>query len=243
MEFEELKAFGLDDNEITIYIACLKKKNATVKYLAKETNLIRTTIYGVLLSLSKKGLISKVKKEGILEFHAANPDELINILDNKKSIIESVLPNLKNLSLDFEKSQKIELFEGINGVKTVTNDIISKENQTVKILGAISNWLSFSQAFTTVYYRKKKERNVKTKTILTDNKQERKTAKNPNVKNSTFRFTKNIDLTKSATYIYDNKVSFVTFEKNQARGFIIEDKEFNKIMNEVFESIWKKAEK
>ena len=192
MEFNELRELGLDENEIQVYLTCLRDKSATVKEIAKETGLIRTTIYGVLDSLTKKGLISKIKKEGVFEFQSASPKEILNILDTKKALIESILPKLKQLEEFSKEIKKIELFEGINGVKTVTNDIISKANETVKILGAVNNWISFSEIFSAIYYRKKKEQNVKTKTILTDNKEERLSVKNPDIKNSTFKFIKDV---------------------------------------------------
>jgi sugar-specific transcriptional regulator TrmB len=241
MEFNELRELGLDENEIQVYLTCLRDKSATVKEIAKETGLIRTTIYGVLDSLTKKGLISKIKKEGVFEFQSASPKEILNILDTKKALIESILPKLKQLEEFSKEIKKIELFEGINGVKTVTNDIISKANETVKILGAVNNWISFSEIFSAIYYRKKKEQNVKTKTILTDNKEERLSVKNPDIKNSTFKFIKDVDLTKSSIFIYHDKVSFVEYEREKANGFIIQDKTYNKVMNEIFEKLWKQS--
>ena len=241
MQFEELKELGLDENEIKVYLACLKEQNASVKEISKETQLIRTTIYGVLDSLIKRGLISKIKKEGIYEFHSASPEEILNILDSKKSKIESIIPTLKKLEKTNKEIKKVEFFDGINGVKTATNDIISKPNETVKILGAMNNWISFSEIFSAIYYRKKKERKIKTKTILSDTKEERESAKNPNIKNSNFKFIKDIDLTKSSIFIYHDKVSFVEYEKEKAKGFIIQDKEYNKVMNEIFEKLWKQS--
>ncbi len=240
---EELKELGLDENEIKVYVSCLNNNGISVKDISKKSGLIRTTVYGVLHSLINKGLVSTMKKDGVKLFIAASPKELLNILDQKREIISSILPKLNELSKTKGITQNVEFFEGANGVKTITNDIISVSNETVKILGAGKKWIEFSRPFSTVYYRKKKEANVKTKSIATDTKEERKILKDKIVKNSEFRFLKNVDLTKSATFIYHDKVSFVNYEKESPRGFIIQDKEFNKTQNDLFDILWKIAKK
>lgn len=85
-----------------------------------------------------------------------------------------------------------------------------------------------------------KEMNVKTKTILTDTEEERTFAKEKKVKNSEFRFLKGMDVC-GTCYIYHDKVSFVSYAEEEARGFIIQDKDFNKILNLLFDNLWGQA--
>lgn len=239
----ELKELNLDDNEIKVYLSCLSEGGASVLDISKKSGLIRTTVYGVLDSLKRKGLISSMKRESVNFFIAASPKELLNILDEKKSKISSIVPELEKMRTKFDKKQEVEYFEGKNGVKTITNDIISLPNQTVKILGAGSEWYGFSDYFADNYYLRKKKANVKTKTILADNKEERDFVKSKVAKNSDFRFLKNFDLTKDTVFIYHDKVSFVVYDKEEAHGFIIKDKDFNALQNFLFDNLWDKAKK
>lgn len=72
--------------------------------------------------------------------------------------------------------------------------------------------------------------------------EEKEFLKNRDVKNSEFRFAKGIDVSKTAIFIYQDKVAFASYEENP-RGFIIKDKEFNEIQNIFFDSLWKLAKK
>ncbi len=149
---------------------------------------------------------------------------------------------LEKLRNSVPKFYEIEFFEGKNGVKTITNDIISVPNSIVKVMGAGKKWFAFSESFAIIYYRKKKEANVRTKTILSDLPEEKEFLKNRDVKNSEFRFLKGIDVSKTAIFIYQDKVAFASYEENP-RGFIIKDKEFNEIQNIFFDNLWKIAKK
>ena len=47
-----------------------------------------------------------------------------------------------------------------------------------------------------------------------------------------------MDFKNAVTYIYHDKVSFVVYDKEFPRGFIIQDKDFNDIQNKLFDKIW-----
>lgn len=238
---KELKELGLNDNEIRVYLACLVESGLNVKEISDKTELIRTTIYGILDSLINKGLISTIDKGKIKFFQSASPKELLNILDQKKEKIKSIIPELEKYKNTIPIKYKVEVFEGINGVKTVTNDIISKKNETVKIIGIGKKWLEFSDIFTKIYYRKKKENNVWTETLLADTPEERKFLAEKKFANSKIRFIKNMNFKNSVIYIYHDKVSFVVYDKEFPRGFIIKDEEFNRIQQSLFNQLWKKS--
>ena len=237
----ELKELGLNENEIKVYLSCLIEGGLNAKEISDKTSLIRTTTYGILNSLVNKGLISTIDKEKIRFFQSASPKELLNILEQKKGKIESIIPELEKYQKSVPIKYKVEVFEGVNGIKTVTNDIISKKNETVKIIGIGQKWLEFSDSFTKIYYRKKKENNVWTETILNDTLEERKFLKDKKYVNSKIKFLKDLNFGNSVVYIYHDKVSFVVYDKESPRGFIIKDKEYNRVQNLVFEKLWKIA--
>ena len=239
----ELKELGLNENEIKVYLSCLIDSGLNAKEISGKTNLIRTTIYGILDSLINKGLISSIDKGKVKFFQSASPKELLNILDQKRGKIASILPELEIYQKKILVKYKVEVFEGINGVKTVTNDIISKGNEIVKIIGIGQKWLQFSNIFTKIYYRKKKENNVWTETILADNLEERNFLKEKKFANSKIRFIKGVDFGNNVIYIYHDKVSFVVYDKDFPRGYIIKDKEFNKLHQSLFNQLWKIAKK
>jgi sugar-specific transcriptional regulator TrmB len=235
--FKDLKEAGLDDSEIQVYLACLSGGEQNVKEISQHTGIIRTTVYGIADSLTRKGIISVVNKEGEKTYHAAKPEEFLNILDGRRQKIEALIPELSRYTPMLAAIHKVEFFEGRNGVKAITNDLLSKPNTLVKVVGAGRKWYDFSQSFAAVYYRKKKERGVRTVTILSDTPDERSFAKSALAKNSEFRFMKNMQCTNVAMFIYQDKVSFVSYE-DSPRGFIITDSAFNLVQNMFFSQLW-----
>lgn len=234
----ELKELNLEDNEIKVYLACLTLGSAKVHEIAEKSELIRTTTYGVLKTLIEKGLVSTVLKDNITHFQAANPKQLIEILDEKKKKITSILPKLEKMQEFIPTKHNMQLFEGKEGFKTIVNDLVTKKNDTVKIMGLLSKWLAFSEVYTDIYYRKKKENRIKTQVIIDEN--EREFMKNKKIVNTEFRCLKNLNLN-SECFIYQDKVAFVSFGEDDLKGVIIQDKEMSDLQNKMFDNLWKIA--
>ena len=62
--YRSLGEFGLTENEIMVYLQCLKVVDATPFTISKATGIARTTVYDILLGLSLKGLITVTQSDG-----------------------------------------------------------------------------------------------------------------------------------------------------------------------------------
>lgn len=235
---KELKELNLEDSEIKVYLSCLALGSSKVNEIAKKSQLIRTTTYGVLKSLMEKGLISTVLKDNITYFQAASPKQLLEILDEKKKKINSILPKLEKIQEFVSTKHNVQVFEGKEGMKTIFNDLVSKPNQTEKIIGFLGKWLEFSEIYTDIYYRKKKENKIKT-LVLVDEK-EREFSKEKKIANSEIRYIKDLDID-SECFIYHDKVAYVSFEEDNMKGVIIQDKKMFELQDKVFDNLWKIA--
>jgi HTH-type transcriptional regulator, sugar sensing transcriptional regulator len=236
--FEELKELNLDENEIKVYLACLNLGNSKVNDIARKSGLIRTTVYGILKSLMYKGIISSVVKKKINYYTAASPDQLIEMLEEKKKRISSILPKLKEIESLVPHKHSVGLFEGKEGFKTIVNELVSVRNSNYYIVGPFLAWIDFSQFYTTQFYRRKKEMNVKAQ-VITDFS-ERKNIKEKKAINSEFRFLENFD-TLAEFILWENKVMIVSFERDNMKGIVIEDVEIAKLYSIIFQNLWKVA--
>lgn len=234
----ELKELNLEDNEIKVYLACLSLGSAKVNEIAKKSELIRTTCYSLLKSLTEKGLVSTVLKDNITYFQAASPKQLIEILDEKKKKVNSILPKLEKMQEIVSTAHKVQIFEGKEGFKTVINDYVTEKNEVVKIIGSLKKWLEFSEVYSDIYYRKKKENNIKTQVIIDES--EKEFIKNKKIANSEFRCIKNLE-TYSECFIYQDKIAFVSLEPENIKGVIIQNEEMNKLQTLIFDHLWKLA--
>lgn len=114
-----LEDYGLDANEIAIYLFLIENQDKPAYIIAKETIIPRTTVYKTLDILIKKGLASSWIKNGVKHFSAENPNTLKRILDEKRQQIEEVLPELSNMFSSISLHPSAKLYEGKEGVKQV----------------------------------------------------------------------------------------------------------------------------
>jgi sugar-specific transcriptional regulator TrmB len=231
----ELKELNLENNEIKVYLSCLSLGSAKVQEIAKKSKLIRTTTYGVLKTLIEKGLVSITQKNNVSHYQAADPNQLLEILEEKKKKINSILPTLEKIKKEIPKQHNVQLFEGKEGLKTIFNDLLAKPNTTIKIIGFMRDWPELFGIWTDIYYRKKKENKIKTLVLMDEN--ERKNTQNKTVTNAEFRYLKNLTVD-AESFIYNDKILFISFEENDQKGIVIQDKEMAKLQSILFDKLW-----
>src|SRR3989338_9034233 len=130
MDLKELKKLGLTEGEVKIYTALLELGETTRTKLAKKSGVSPSKIYDVANRLLEKGVISSVKKQGIIHFSAADPGRLKEFLERKeedikqeKLIVDQLLPILSAKYLKTKEGADVEVFYGWEGMKTVFADI------------------------------------------------------------------------------------------------------------------------
>lgn len=124
--FEEI---GLTKSEIKVYLALLKLGPSTKKAIVNESQITPSKVYEVTDRLSRKGLVSSVKKNRVLSFSAAPPEELLDLLDKRKKEIEKQKEELigmvsKLKSLHKAEEPNIEVYSGWQGMQTVYKIIL-----------------------------------------------------------------------------------------------------------------------
>ena len=119
-----LESYGLEKNEVTVYLFLLENQDRPAYIIAKETSIPRTTVYKISDSLIKKGLISSWIKNGVKHFSAENPEILRRNLDNKRAQIEQVLPELASMFSAISIHPSAKLYEGKEGVKHVFEQML-----------------------------------------------------------------------------------------------------------------------
>lgn len=101
-----LTGIGIPEKETLLYLTCLELGPCKASLLAKKTDLNRTTTYALLDALSKKGLISQLKKTGTLHYVASEPFRLLQFLKSKKEHLEQNINQFCHLIHNFEKLKK-----------------------------------------------------------------------------------------------------------------------------------------
>jgi len=178
MDITDLKRIGLTDGEVKVYQALLEFGETTRTLLAKRSGVSPSKIYDVANSLLEKGIISAVKKNGVLHFSPANPTRLKEFLEKKQSeirsemkVVDSMLPSLLSRFTQNREDIDIEVFYGWEGMKTVFDDLASslKKGDENLVLGA-SQGLDPMQSdiFFSQYYKKVDKQGYKIRVIFNE---------------------------------------------------------------------------
>jgi len=128
-----LKNLGMNERSAKVYIALLRKKDASVPELHKLTGIKQNKLYEVINSLIREGYCSEKKSGNKRFFNAVNPETCINrtlakIEENLKSGYElkdsliDIYNNTENIKEPFEY---IEIIHGSDNIHNIYLDIMN----------------------------------------------------------------------------------------------------------------------
>jgi sugar-specific transcriptional regulator TrmB len=124
MDISIFEDIGLTKREINVYIALLELGSTTVGAILKKTQIPSSKIYEILNRLQDKGLVSYVKIDNKRHFQASNPNSILAFLDEKRSNISEVLPQLIEKQRFAKKKQSVEIYEGQKAVMNLLRNLI-----------------------------------------------------------------------------------------------------------------------
>ena len=120
---ETLQELGLNKRESQCYVALLELGSSKVGKIIKKTSIPSSKIYEILNKLIKRGLVTYVKRSNIKHFQAQDPKTLINLIEEKKKKVESIIPQLL-LKQSLSTKQSVEMFEGQKAIFTLFTNLI-----------------------------------------------------------------------------------------------------------------------
>ena len=121
---QELRDFGLSDNEITVYLAVLNKGTIKPADLAKQTGFARPYIYDVLQRLQEKGIVGTILQNQKRCYAALPPKQLVEVSKQRLEALEKVAQKLESLRLKPVQDIHVELQTGKFVFRTLLNDIL-----------------------------------------------------------------------------------------------------------------------
>jgi sugar-specific transcriptional regulator TrmB len=232
-----LRNAGLSEHEARVYAKLIEYNLCTASALAKLVHLNRTTTYLQLDRLKDLGLVSYVIKNGKRYFQPANPEKLIEILNERKRKIEEIMPSLKMLHT-FTPEYNIEVYEGKEGIKTFYEDIlkIGKDFCAFGVTGKAFDVLEYSFPH---FVEKGKKAKIHARYIA--NVSARKALKaglNPNFK---IKYLSDEFSAEVTTIIYGKKVAIQSLVKEQIFVIVISHSATSKSYQAYFEFLWNLA--
>jgi sugar-specific transcriptional regulator TrmB len=244
MDFEQiretLKNIGLGHNESKIYLTLIKLGPNMAGRIAKESNIDRSACYDSLTALIKKGLVSYALEANRKKFAAANPNRLLEYLKEKESLVDEVLPSLKEMFKSKEERSQVSMYKGLKGLKTVFEDILEsaggRENLVIDSSGNFGEKMPYYLPHFTRGLEKNK---IKVRHIVRRNKKKELHSS----KTTELRFfPKSIGEQTITTNIYTDKIALILWT-DIPEAVIIKNKAAAEAYKNYFEILWKSSSK
>ena len=231
---------GLSENEESVYLAALSLGPTTILKIAKTAEMKRTTIYSVIDSLKKRGLINIEIKGFKTLFTAENPEKLETMLDSHREQLRNSLPEFLGMYNLKGGESSIKYYEGLESVKSVYESLISdiKPHEDYLIIADAKQWMELDPEYFQNFTERRAKLNINTRMLLQDSKTARELKnkeKNYNIKGVKI-FPQKMSLTTNIVIIPKKIVIHQLTPPIMA--VVIENKSMINMQKEIFEIIW-----
>lgn len=141
MYTEILNELGLAKNEGFIYVALVKQGGMGIAAIAVKSGVHRRNVYDSMQRLLEKGLVFEEIGDRENTYYAVDPHKLLEMVEEKRSKVESLMPELLKQFKASTSEQSVAIYRGIEGVKNYLL-LLERERQPIYLFGATGASLS-----------------------------------------------------------------------------------------------------
>lgn len=253
MIIETLRKIGFSEKEAKVYTQLIRLGAQPVSVIAQRAEINRTTTYDIISTLTKKGLISSIKKGSATYFKALDPKNLLNYLEREKveqtkkiekqqKEITALLPALISLENPESTKPKVSFHEGEKGLRQAYEDTLTSSETILAYANVEAMHARLPNFFPEYYQRRGKEKKIHIKAIFPDNKISKERHKKDKSENreSILISSKEYDFSPEIN-VYDDKVLIASWREKMA--IIIKSKEIADFHKKMFKLCWAQAKK
>lgn len=235
-------SLGLTENESKIYMTLLDLGTSQAGNITEKSGIHRRNVYDSLSRLMEKGLISFVTVNNKKMFSPVNPRRFLEIidekkfeLDNVKSEFNKIMPELE-LRTKFQEKHDVRFFKGVEGLKTVFEDIIRTGKDYVGY-GPGHQLEKILKHYFRHYVNSRIKAKIRLKLIY-DEVSRHTVKKNPL---SEIRYIPDQYSSRAALRIYGDKVALLLLTEEEPLAIVIKNKAIADGYRKYFEVMWKAA--
>lgn len=235
---QQLARIGIDGKLYLAYIAALELGEAPVQLVAKKAGFGRTTAYHLLAKLEEDGLIRMVEHAGKRHVVAEDPVVILQRLDMQRQVIGDLLPQLRSIYNRAKSKPEIRFYEGTEGILTVLQDTLTSRSK--KLLGILSVHELVETPGLVEFERhvaERVQRGISLRVLRSESRDVANIWPTSAEQLRELRYAPPNVLLSMTTYIYDDKVSFIS-SKKENYGMIFQSEELARLHESLFEGIW-----
>lgn len=236
---------GFSDKKAQIYISLLELGEVTASNIAESTGIKRTTVYNIMPELLHEGLVHKYRDKKKTKFFIEDTRELVARLEEKKTGILDIIPELNKLQFTKTIRPHIIQYEGIKGIIQLYRDMIDSIDEGGELLSILSvNYVKDIMPYHVLehYSALRLKKKITHRIISTNNELIHEIKNKDKDELREIRIiSEGSELIGSDIRIFGNKVAMLSF-KNGFIGTIIESDDLYKLNKIIFERVWKTLE-
>lgn len=229
-----LHSVGLSEGEAAVYLSLLKLGRAPVSKIKEDTGLHRTTIYDFVEKLLNKGLVSYAQHRGAKHYQATHPQRLLDYVQEKEDLVKDILPALAKLNKAHSSDISVEVYRGIEGLKTFLNDMIRVGEDYVGFGVEEHDWESRIPEFVQQHFRREKELGIRGRALISED------ARHTYDDKAHYRTVPREYFNPTTTAVYGDRTATVIWEPLTV--IIVQNKDVADSHRKHFELLWKSAE-
>ncbi len=238
----DLTAFDLTPNQSRLYQAGLLIWSRSVSTYAKYTGLKRVLTFNVLQELCSKGLATCVTIWKTGYYAMQDPKMLHQQLLEKADAFWNLLPSLQSMLLQSSWSFRVQVFQWIDGMKTLYNHLLDTKTDFKAFLGADHIEPHFREYLYSVYLPKRLERKIKSKTIVSQTAANTHFAKTASpLTEARILNTSVFDPTNEIILFDGNKIVFANLSSSEMSGVLMESSNTYTTIEQIFDILWMQA--
>lgn len=227
----KLAEIGLDTKTETIYRSLLSLGDAPVSRIARVAGIPRTSAYHTLKNLAKSGLVSEYSASGVQRFVAEHPQKLRDLFERQMIIAERLIPDLEAEIRKNRSGTSVRLFEGIDGVRALTEEALKTKSKIVYSIGSSRDLLALLGGKYGFGARRRKQ-GIRAKVLrfAHDVNPKNTNSEEKRILPDSFSFP-------GFVLIFDSRVAVIPFQK-PAVGVLIENTLIADMWRSIFDMLW-----
>jgi sugar-specific transcriptional regulator TrmB len=139
MNQELYESLGLSPNEAKIYESLVETGESGISAIAVNAKIHRRNAYDAIHRLIDKGLAFEIFSSTENRYNAVDPDKLVELLAEKQTNLEKMLPGLKRKFIQRIAPEEAYIYRGLEGQKNIWRDVLRVAEDNF-IVGAKGGW-------------------------------------------------------------------------------------------------------
>jgi HTH-type transcriptional regulator, sugar sensing transcriptional regulator len=240
MDTKILEDIGFTNAEIKVYLALLELGTSTAGPILDKSGLQNSVVHMTLNKLIDRGFVTFVKEGKKNHYQAANPQHIINFINEKRERFQEILPELLLKQQTAKVKPEIITFRGIKGIKELLLELLDAGGKEHHTFGSVSKSLMLGDAWWLDYHKKRAIKGIKAKLLFNESlKSWKAESKYPK---SDIRYTKSGFEPLTETIIRNDKIAIIIWS-DKPLGVLIHQKEAAQSYDQFFKVMWESAKR